>query len=90
MELVIDSPLDDAEIIDRLGTTAIAEAFGISSGAVRHWRKRGIPDDRRGELLALLAEQTETKAIPGDTTPIHPRIAPPIADTTEDLSLIHI
>ena len=47
------SETDGFELIDRLGTTTVAEALGISASAVRLWRKKGIPKSRKQQLLDL-------------------------------------
>ncbi|MGI9450603.1 MAG: TrbI/VirB10 family protein [Geminicoccaceae bacterium] len=56
--MTASSETDGFELIDRLGTTTVAEALGISASAVRLWRKKGIPESRKQQLLDLAQAAT--------------------------------
>ena len=43
----------DVVLIEEIGVSRIADALGISTAAVRKWRKTGIPDNRRQAVLGL-------------------------------------
>ena len=43
----------DVVLIEEIGVGRIADALGISTAAVRKWRKTGIPENRRRTILGL-------------------------------------
>lgn len=54
-----------AALIDRLGgTRAVADALGKKFEAVKKWRQKGIPWNRRREVLRLAREKG--KRLPAD------------------------
>ncbi|MGI9486110.1 MAG: hypothetical protein ACR2RF_09590 [Geminicoccaceae bacterium] len=58
--LELDDAPADAALMDELRATVIAEKFDITPSAVRNWRSRGIPENRRDELLSMLARRRDT------------------------------
>ena len=62
IDLALDDTPTDAALIDELGVPTIAEALDMTPSGIRNWRSRGIPDNRRGELLSLLARRRGNNA----------------------------
>lgn len=86
MTAIIDGLLD-AEIIDEIGVSTIVDELGMTSSGVRNWRSRGIPDNRRDELLKLLARHRDGVAedpTQGVSTPTHavPSVSQTVTITT--------
>ena len=83
IDLELDDAPVDAALIDELGASAIAEELDITPSAVRNWRSRGIPDNRRDELLSLLARRRDIGA--HGPTPDVPRTTPGVPVATHDV-----
>ncbi|MDH3664648.1 MAG: hypothetical protein OEU92_32310, partial [Alphaproteobacteria bacterium] len=49
----------DFALIEQLGINEVASALGLSVGAVRRWRSRGVPKDRQAMVLALAEAEQE-------------------------------
>ncbi len=79
---LVDAPVD-AVLIDELGASTIAEELDITPSAVRNWRSRGIPCNRRDELMSLLARRRDI----GAHGPTHdvPRPTPGVPVATHDV-----
>jgi len=43
----------DSAAIDRIGAIAIRERFGITRQAVFYWRRKGVPNEHRRDLIAM-------------------------------------
>jgi hypothetical protein len=54
MENLNDKKIEANRIIDAMGgTSAVAEIFSITTGAVSQWREEGIPDSRLFSIKLL-------------------------------------
>lgn len=54
METLNNTQTDASRIIDAMGgTSAVAEIFSITTGAVSQWRDDGIPDSRLFSIKLL-------------------------------------
>lgn len=43
----------DSAAIDRIGGPIIREHFGLTRGAIFYWRRNGVPDAYRREMISL-------------------------------------